>query len=319
MLCDMCMAVTIAVDGFGPQDLPQVYQPPVNLKTSRRQARYDKWRFAGTVVTLNPDGVKVKGAILTLTPHSDGSIGNLKSNEKLEMFAWNVEEQAWEYAPNSLASTGTVSATLSHFSQYVPVITELGNPVVVPPPGAPPEEPKSRGITDGEIAAAVIVPLLAVAAACFALYWYLYLREKQPKSQRPLIESSFGFENTRSAPAPAPAPVVPESIPEPAKVLEMSPVLPDEWYKCTGCESPIKASWPRCPTCRFSIKDIGELEEIVNLSNEMAAADRELVLDGLQQPQSAFQEVNTDVDPALKDFTCTCPQCAAPVKATWNR
>ena len=337
MLCDMCMAVTIAVDGFGPQDLPQVYQPPGNLKTSRRQARYDKWRFAGSVVSLNPDGVKVKGAILTLMPHSDGSIGNLKSNEKLEVFAWNAEEQAWEYAPNSLAGKGTVSATLSHFSLYVPVITELGNPVLAPPAGPPPDKSQSKGITDGDIAAAVIVPLLAVAAACFALYRIHCKRQKRPVSPVPLIESSVGFEsNTAPAPATAQAPApatetagaaaaLPVSaIPlrdtskEPVAVLEMSPVLPDEWYKCMGCESPIKASWPRCPTCRTDNKSVGEPLNI-NLSQEVAADDRKLVLDSLPEQQSAPHEMNKDVDPALNDFPCTCPHCAAPVKATWNR
>jgi hypothetical protein len=348
------MAVTIAADGFGPQDLPQVYQPPVNLKTSRRQARYDKWRFAGTAVTLNPDGVKVKDAILTLTPHSDSSIGNLKSNEKLEMFAWSVEEQAWEYAPNSLAKSGTVSATLSHFSLYVPVITELGNPVVFPSPGPLPNKSKSRGTTDGEIAAAVIVPLLAMAAACFVLYWLSCKRQKRPVSPGPLIESSVGFD-TDTAPAPAPvqapalspagaaaAPPV-SAIPcrdtceEPMAMLEMSAVLPDEWHKCTGCESPIKASWPRCPTCRTENKGSGELvvRWHMNRSKEVAADHHELVLDGLQEPKSAPQEVRVlnalqeqqrapeevikDVDPAIRDFTGTCPQCAAPVKGTWNR
>ena len=323
------MAVTIAADGFGPQDLPQVYQPPVNLKTSRRQARYDKWRFAGTAVTLNPDGVKVKDAILSLTPHSDSSIGNLKSNEKLEMFAWSVEEQAWEYAPNSLAKSGTVSATLSHFSLYVPVITELGNPVVVPSPAPPlPDKPREV-LTDGEIAAAVIVPLLAVAAACFVSYWYLYLREKQPKSPGPLIESSVGFDNTS---------VVPESIPEPTRVLEMSPVLPDEWYKCTGCESPIKASWPRCPTCRSENKGSGEpviVDTFVQHDPDAAAAEpsraRTLAYTGTLQEETLSAPQGTEIlqaePPAppgadqkmLNDFTGICPQCEAPVKSAWKR
>lgn len=301
------MAVIILADGFKPEELPQVYQPPgpVTLAPARRQARYEKWRFAGTVVTLNPAGLKVKGAILTLTPHSDSSIGNLKSTEKLEMFAWNVEEQAWEYAPGSSARTGTVSATLSHFSAYVPVITELGNPVVVPGPGAPPpDKPKSRGITDGEIAAAVIVPLLAVAAACFALYWLFCKRQKRPVSPGPAIESMIGFDDTVPAPAPAPAPAGVAAAPpvpasprqdtsgEPVAMLELPPVLLDQWYKCTGCESPIKSSWPRCPTCRTENKGSGEPVDIT-LSMEVATAKRELVLDCLQKPQVASVIVQT--------------------------
>jgi hypothetical protein len=53
----------------------------------------------------------------------------------------------------------------------------------------------------------------------------------------------------------------------------------DEWYKCTGCESPIKASWPRCPTCRSENKGSGEpviVDTFVQHDPDAAAADDQL-------------------------------------------
>jgi len=351
------MSVTIVADGFKPEDLPSEYQPPA---PSRRQARYDKWRFAGTVVTLNPDGVKVRDALLTLTPHTDASIGKLKSNEKMEIFAWNVETQAWEYAPGSTANIGTVSATLSHFSAYVAVITELGDAVTVPPPAEPPidEEPKSRGMNGGEIAAAVIFPLLAVAAACYAFYWYQYKRDQKPRtsSPKPTIESEIGYDDSAAVPAritvaPAePAQAAPDTTPDttppPAEQLQIPAVLQDEWYKCTGCESPIKSSWPRCPTCRTTNKGGQPMQFTADAiataeQNQSAPVQGAGVRELPGAPKDAAQENPKETvalaeampvtvvtppplgeaasDKALQDFTGVCPQCAAPVKGTWNK
>ena len=57
-------------------------------------------RFAGNVVTLNPDATRVNSALLTLSTLPEMK---LLSNERLDMLTFNVEFQIWEQVPGIYA------------------------------------------------------------------------------------------------------------------------------------------------------------------------------------------------------------------------
>lgn len=213
---------TIRADGFSAADMPPLMQPTAGQSQRRqlggeilRTTEPDRWSFAGNVVTLNPDGTKCNGNeqnTTNLTLRSD--VTELRSNEKLAIYTWDVERAAWKSVPGAKSSnfsvvSNTVKAPLYHFSAYVVVREEYGDPVAVPPPPSSTPAPTEDGLSTGAIVALVLVPLLLLGAG-IAYYMWLQDQKKAGKLQsQASAEAEVGFDVPEPTPAP-PLPAAPE-------------------------------------------------------------------------------------------------------------
>ena len=310
--------VTIFADTYNTSDLPPGMQRYPSSASARRQCSAQDWlggwRFAGPVSQLTPSATTVnnnpkKNTRLTLKT-TPGVADTMLASEVLCMYTYNVEARRWQKVPGSYGvNTGSgsfaapsfgqaVAANLTTLGYYVPVI-EGRDAVIV----TPDEEPYK--VPDGVIAAAVVVPVVLLAAAAFA-----YKRHQDKKKAdaaakakaEPVIESEVGFDASAAARAGTTPGARPEAEPE-AEPEE------DAWQTCTGCQNPVRASWPRCPKCRTKIE-----KEAVDAG---AAETRELAA-GVGGEETRPREAPA-VEAKDSEEWIECSECKNPIKMSWPR
>jgi hypothetical protein len=260
-----------------------------------------------SATTVNNNPKKNTRLTLKTTP---GVADTMLASEVLCMYTYNVEARRWQKVPGSYGvNTGSgsfaapsfgqaVAANLTTLGYYVPVI-EGRDAVIV----TPDEEPYK--VPDGVIAAAVVVPVVLLAAAAFA-----YKRHQDKKKAdaaakakaEPVIESEVGFDASAAARAGTTPGARPEAEPE-AEPEE------DAWQTCTGCQNPVRASWPRCPKCRTKIE-----KEAVDAG---AAETRELAA-GVGGEETRPREAPA-VEAKDSEEWIECSECKNPIKMSWPR
>uniref|UniRef100_A0A7S0HN08 EGF-like domain-containing protein n=1 Tax=Hanusia phi TaxID=3032 RepID=A0A7S0HN08_9CRYP len=275
---------TVSGDLYDSKDLPPVMQVS------------DVVRFAGDVVDLQPDGMSVKGAVLSLAVAEKALPG-----EVLKVFTFDRDLERWVVVNGSGPdATGKAAGTLQHFSTYAAMFSKDPNIVVVAPRAS------SKA---GVIAAAIIVPIMFIGL--LVAVYYARLQQAQAGKKKTDAEAEATSEPVYDSSALRSS-VIPQ-----ASTFDISSVpLPESWINCSACNNPVKSTWPRCPNCRTDIAQAPRPE----------GSDLVATL-GYDHPEISEAAAGVDSASALsaqtlveqQGFGGICHQCSAPVKLSWPR
>jgi len=333
--------VTIGAGLFDSQDLPSSMQ--------RRAAQSQGITLHSAIVDFKPDGLQFsKEATLRMNASSTGP--------NLRIGTFDPETSSWNLLESSSAATsGLVTASLSHFSLYavinvpIPDITTTPLPLVsvssTPEPGGPPiilpdpDDLKPDASRENYIILIVILVTAFIIAITGAALLIRHMRTTPDKSK--LIFDDFFTE---------PIPGLQESA-------EDDEATPD-WGLCQDCQKPVRLTWARCPSCRCDVPpqvrvskklytdagfdtpvllhslDEDDLEDLLppmaettaecmprffrSAPGSIAVATRKSALK-VQKDVFREEELDEEEHPLVSEFSVECHSCQAPMKPAWER
>lgn len=336
-------AVTIGAGLFNPADLPSSMIP------SRRAAQSQNLTIHSALVDFKPDGLTfAKDATLQMDASSPGL--------NLKIGTFDPDSEKWiPLESSSTATSGKLTASLSHFSLYavvnVPIVTVTPS---TPAPNQPPPAvsitpkpglvltPPKEETTSSYLVIIIILVAVGVLILCFtgaALYVRrMRMSPGKQKYQKLVFDDEF-------------------VEPIPGMEDDEDLVSPD-WSLCTQCQKPVRNTWMRCPSCRCNVPPEAQMRkklytdsgfEIPVLLPSLDEDQLEDLLPPAAEPKAecmprlfraapgakalatrkksvltkSTEEDLSDDDwedhPLVSDFSIECQSCQAPMKPAWER